>query len=111
MLRLASWRASRFGLSGELIHPLHNRPRPARECVEALLSHTRDALSDTGDLTFVADTVARILGEGNGADRQMAVFSRTGDLHNVILDAMNTPNLRPSPAERRYPVGLNRKGT
>ncbi|WP_457965030.1 glutamate--cysteine ligase [Arthrobacter sp. D1-29] len=111
MLRLASWRASRFGLSGDLIHPVHNRPSPARECVEALLSHTRDALSDAGDLTFVTDTVARILAEGNGAERQMAVFSRTGNLRNVVLDAMNTPTLRPSPAERRYPVGLNREGT
>jgi carboxylate-amine ligase len=111
MLRLASWRASRFGLSGDLIHPVHNRPRPARECEEALLSHTRDALSDSGDLTFVADTVARILAEGNGANRQMAVFRRTGNLHDVIVDAMNAPNLRPSPAERCYPVGQNREGT
>ncbi|MDJ0356292.1 glutamate--cysteine ligase [Paenarthrobacter sp. PH39-S1] len=53
MLRLASWRASRFALADSLIHPLENRPRPAKACVSALMDHVRPVLTETGDLARV----------------------------------------------------------
>jgi carboxylate-amine ligase len=87
MLRLASWRASRFGLENDLIHPLDNRPGQAESAVTALLAHTRPVLTESGDYDAVAHTVQQILRTGTGADRQRSVMRRTGSLRHIILDA------------------------
>jgi carboxylate-amine ligase len=87
LLRLASWRASRFGLADDLIHPGLNRPRPARECIDALLLHAAPALALAGDEAVVDDAVHRILASGTGADRQRTVMTTTGDHRKVLLDA------------------------
>ncbi|HSN35188.1 MAG TPA: glutamate--cysteine ligase [Arthrobacter sp.] len=87
MIRLASWRASRFGLQDALIHPTLNRPRPAKACVRALLDHIGPALTDTGDRTLVEGTVEQILAGGTGACRQRTVFDSSGNFRKVLLDA------------------------
>ncbi|TLM72630.1 glutamate--cysteine ligase [Pseudarthrobacter sp. NamB4] len=87
MLRLASWRASRYGIEDDLIHPELNRPRPAKESVEALLNHVEPALSETGDRTLVERTVRQILASGTGASRQRTIMNSGGNLRKVILDA------------------------
>jgi carboxylate-amine ligase len=87
MLRLASWRASRFGLENDLIHPHDNRPGQAESAVTALLAHTRPVLTESGDYDAVAHTIQQILHTGTGADRQRSVMRRTGSLRHIILDA------------------------
>jgi carboxylate-amine ligase len=87
MLRLASWRASRFGLDDDLIHPIENRPRPSESCVKALMGHVRPVLTETGDLSPVEETIAHLFSNGTGAHRQRTVLRRTGNLQHVILDA------------------------
>lgn len=87
MLRLASWRASRYGVEDDLIHPTLNRPRPAEECVDALLEHIRPALTEAGEMTLVEKNVRQILAKGTGASRQRAVMSSAGNFRKVILDA------------------------
>lgn len=87
-LRLASWRAGRSGLTGDLVHPLTWRPAPARTVLGALLDHTADALADTGDLDFVRDRLDEVLSRGNGARRQLDTFARTGDPRAVVADAV-----------------------
>lgn len=87
MIRLASWRASRFGIQDALIHPLLNRPRSAQECVRALLDHTGPALTETGDRTLVEETIRQILANGTGAHRQRTVFDSSGNFRKVIVDA------------------------
>ena len=87
MIRLASWRASRFGLQDALIHPILNRPRPAKACVRALLDHIGPALTETGDRTLVEGTVEQILASGTGACRQRTVFDSSGHFRKVLLDA------------------------
>lgn len=87
MLRLASWRASRFGANDDLIHPVRNRPMSAEECVESLMDHVRPVLAEYGDLAVVEETVAQILAEGTGADRQRAIMFRTRNLRDVVFDA------------------------
>jgi carboxylate-amine ligase len=87
MLRLASWRASRFALDDDLIHPLQNRPQPATSSMDALVSHIRPVLDETGDLPWVQDVLHQILRTGTGARRQRAVMRRTGSFRHVILDA------------------------
>ncbi|MEW1810307.1 glutamate--cysteine ligase [Pseudarthrobacter phenanthrenivorans] len=87
LLRLAGWKASRWGLRGELLDPHTHRPAPALAVVNALLNHVRQALADMGDLQRVEEQVDRLLAEGTGAVRQMEVLHRTGDLERVVADA------------------------
>ncbi|MGN8129649.1 glutamate--cysteine ligase 2 [Arthrobacter sp. RC1.1 241] len=87
LLRLAAWKASRWGLRGELLDPRTHRPAPALAVVNALLNHVHQALVDMGDLQRVEEQVDRLLAEGTGAVRQMEVLHRTGDLERVVEDA------------------------
>ena len=43
-----------------------------------MLDRAAPALEALGDLPFAAATLQRVLREGNGADRQRAVYARTG---------------------------------
>ncbi|MGX5714938.1 carboxylate-amine ligase [Arthrobacter sp. MAHUQ-56] len=87
LLRLAGWKASRWGLRGELLDPHTHRPAPALAVVNLLLNHIRDALADIGDLERVEELVDRTLSRGTGAARQLEVLHRTGDLEDVVADA------------------------
>jgi carboxylate-amine ligase len=89
---LASWRASRFGIEDDLIHPEMNRPQPAEACVEALLDHLRPVLNETGDWTLVEETVGQIMANGTGARRQRTVMNSAGNFRRVLLDAAARTN-------------------
>jgi carboxylate-amine ligase len=71
-LRVASWRAARTGLTGDLLHPFTGRPAPAAAVVGALLEHVSPALEKAGDLDRVTARVDAVLAEGTGADAQRA---------------------------------------
>ena len=88
LLRLASWRAGRSGLAGELVHPVTGRPEPAADVVRALLDHAAPALAAGGDLEAATELTARLLARGNGAAIQRAVHEETGDLSAVVRDAV-----------------------
>ncbi|MDG9705991.1 glutamate--cysteine ligase [Streptomyces sp. DH37] len=89
LLRLAGWRASRSGLTGDLVHPATFRPAPAETVVGALLDHVGPALSDAGDLTLVKEGVEELFRRGNGAAVQRAVLTETGgDLSAVVAEAV-----------------------
>ncbi|MGY1722336.1 carboxylate-amine ligase [Blastococcus sp. SYSU DS0533] len=88
VLRLAGWRASRSGLSGELVHPRTGRPAPAGDVLADLLEHVRPALADAGDEQRVRDGVAALLTRGTGADLQRQVHRETGDLAAVVRAAV-----------------------
>ncbi|WP_200304136.1 glutamate--cysteine ligase 2 [Streptomyces adelaidensis] len=84
MLRLATWRAARSGLSETLLDPATMRPRPAVEVIRALLDHVGDALSENGDADRAREAVAELMGRGNGARVQREVLERTGSLRDVV---------------------------
>lgn len=88
VLRLASWRAGRSGLGGELVHPPTGRPAPAADVLRALVDHVRPALADAGDDARVADGVTALLRRGTGADRQRQVHRETRDLAAVVRAAV-----------------------
>jgi carboxylate-amine ligase len=90
MLRLAEWRASRFGLEGELLDPRTWRPAPAADVLEALVGHVTPALEECGDLHLVRELLDALLRRGTGARRQRAVLTRTGNLAEVVRDAVHT---------------------
>jgi carboxylate-amine ligase len=86
MIRLATWQAGRYGVGGDLLDPETLAPRPAAEVVADLIEHVRPTLADTGDEVFVEHQLGEVLRRGNGADRQRAVFTRTGQLADVVAD-------------------------
>ncbi|WP_338900074.1 glutamate--cysteine ligase [Streptomyces sp. TG1A-60] len=84
LLRLATWRAARSGMSENLLDPSTMRPRPALEVIHALLDHVEQALVDNGDADRARAAVAELTGRGNGARVQREVMERTGSLREVV---------------------------
>jgi carboxylate-amine ligase len=82
--RLASWRAARWGLTEELLHPATMRRMPAETVVRALLEHVEDALADSGDLDRARETCDVLLRGGSGDQVQRALMERTGSLRDVV---------------------------
>ncbi len=88
LLRLATWRAARSGLDGELIHPATMRPAPAEAVVRALFDHVRDALEDAGDILPAQESLTTLLKTGNGAHIQRQLLQRTGSLQGVVTECV-----------------------
>src|SRR4051795_9014635 len=86
LLRVAGWRAARFGMAGTLVHPVEARLVPAREAFDAMVAHVRPALEGAGDLPRVAESFERLMARGTGATRQREVFEGTRDLGAVVAD-------------------------
>ncbi|MBA2448764.1 MAG: carboxylate-amine ligase [Chloroflexi bacterium] len=78
------WRAMRYGLDGNLIDLATERERPARELIGELIEDfLADAIDELGTRSEIAYAY-RIMDEGTSADRQLATYQRTGDLHAVV---------------------------
>ncbi len=86
LLRVASWRAARFGLGADLVHPQGMELVPAREVFEAAVDLTRDALTEAGDLDLVVGSFERLLARGTGSTRQRQVYEESHDLVAVVDD-------------------------
>lgn len=89
-LRLASWQASKFGVAGELVHPLLNTPCRASAAVDALLEHTRPVLAQSGEQVPVERAVERILRYGSGAQCQRRAMARSGNRLSVVAAAVES---------------------
>lgn len=85
----ASWRAARFGMTGELLD-LRDGVRlvPAWDLVGDLLAYLGPALSSLGDRTFAEEGLERIRDRGTGADLQRRVLEETGSL-DAVVDAVS----------------------
>lgn len=77
------WRASRYGLDGNLIDFGKEMEVNARALIYELLDFVDDVLDDLGTRQVVENT-ANILTNGTGADKQLRVFERTGSLPAVV---------------------------
>jgi glutamate---cysteine ligase / carboxylate-amine ligase len=86
LLRAAGWRASRYGVSGDLVHPLTWDVVPAADALRALVEHVGPALDAAGDAARVEDGLERLSATGNGARRQHAARERSDDLQGVVDD-------------------------
>src|SRR3954447_11254216 len=95
VLRVATWRAGRSGLTGDLVHPLTGRPAPAADVLGALLDHVRPALADAGDEERVTEGLSALLRRGTDADLQRRVHEETGDLAAVVRAAVAVTAGRP----------------
>ena len=86
LLQVAGWRAARFGVAADLVHPQRLELVSAREVFEATVELTRDALIEAGDLDRVVDSFERVMARGTGSTRQRQVFEETHDLAAVVED-------------------------
>jgi carboxylate-amine ligase len=90
IVRQNQWRAARFGLGAELIEARSGRSATAREVAKDLavrLGGLAKALGCVAELGLV-----RVMADGpSGAERQLAVFERTGDLTEVVRREMIEP--------------------
>jgi carboxylate-amine ligase len=89
LLRAATWRAARSGLTGDLVSPLTGRPMPAAEVVGQLVEHTRHALAAAGDLEWVERQVSTVLRRGNGAIQQLGWRAEGADDDEVVRRAVD----------------------
>ena len=101
VLQAARWRASRYGLDGELVDAFSLRSRPAGECVTALLDRVRPDLEEHREWDEVRALVDWVLAAGNGATRQRAVAERTGSLRSVVDFAAEETRRGAEPATTR----------
>ena len=85
-LRVAAWRAARFGLEGDLMHPVTGAVVPASRALTSLVDHIGEALADAGDLDLVERGLERLLVMGGGASHQRHVAAGTGRLEDVVAD-------------------------
>jgi carboxylate-amine ligase len=77
------WRAARYGIDGRLIDFGKRKEVPMRDLAGELLEFVDDVVDELGS-RHALEYVHRILDEGTSADRQLAVFRRTGDLKQVV---------------------------
>lgn len=88
VLRLATWRASRSGLDGVLVHPTTQRPAPAADVLRSLVEYLTPALDGAGELTTVLDLLDGLVARTNGARQQRAVHRGRQQLTDVVAHAI-----------------------
>ena len=77
------WRASRYGIDGKLIDFGIEEEVRTRTLILELLDFIDDVVDELGSREYI-NKVHKILENGTGADRQLAVFEQTNDLNKVV---------------------------
>lgn len=77
------WRASRYGLDGRLIDFGIQHEKDTRDLIRELLEFIDDVVDELGSRHAI-QYVHKILHEGTGADRQLAIFAHTSSLERVV---------------------------
>jgi carboxylate-amine ligase len=78
------WRAVRYGLDGKLIDFGKETELPARHLIREIIEwFIADVIDELGSRAEV-EYAYHILEEGSSADRQLATFQKTGNLHDVV---------------------------
>jgi glutamate---cysteine ligase / carboxylate-amine ligase len=80
------WRAVRYGLNGKLIDFGQQVEKPARELIRELIEwFIGDVIDELGSRKAV-EYAYTIMENGNSADRQLAVFERSGGDFKAVVD-------------------------
>jgi carboxylate-amine ligase len=93
------WRAARYGLDGKLIDFGRKCEMDERELLHEMLEFIAPEADELGTRREMAH-IERIMREGTGADRQLAVWERTHDIKAVVdhIVAETYEGLRVEPA-------------
>jgi glutamate---cysteine ligase / carboxylate-amine ligase len=77
------WRASRYGLDGKMIDFGRKCEMDERELLHEMLEFIAPEIDELGSHGELAH-IERIMREGTGADRQLAVWEQTQDMKKVV---------------------------
>ncbi len=77
------WRAARYGIDGKLIDFGKETEVEERSLLSELLEFVRSEVDEFGTQREIAH-IERILSEGTGADRQLAIWKQTRDMKAVV---------------------------
>ena len=77
------WRAARYGISGKLIDFGKEEEVSTKDLIYELLEFVDDVVDELGS-RHELKYIEKILEQGNGADRQLAIYAKTGDLKDVV---------------------------
>ncbi len=77
------WRATRYGITGKLIDFGREAEVETRSLIHELLEFVSTEVDELGSRREM-EHVERILREGTGADRQLAVYEKTNDMKAVV---------------------------
>ena len=77
------WRAARYGTAGKLIDFGRKTELDEHELLDEMLSFVEREMDELGNQAEMAH-IERIMSEGTGADRQLAIWERTHDLKAVV---------------------------
>ena len=88
LLRGAGWRASRSGLSGDLVDVVRGTAVPALDLVARLVDHVRPALRANGDLAARRGVAGAAGLPRHGRGPAACVPPRRGLLADVVADAV-----------------------
>ena len=84
IFRENKWRAIRHGLNGDLIQPKTNQMLSIRHHIFLWIEKLNPWIRQLGYDRYFA-TLEDILNYGNSSDRQLAVFQRSENLHDVVI--------------------------
>lgn len=102
MIEENKWRAVRFGLDGKLIDFGKQTELPARELIAEILQWFVDDVVDELGSRREVEYAFEIMRNGTSADRQLAIFDRTGDFKQVVdrVIAETAEGVRPEITKR-----------
>ncbi len=94
------WRAARYGIDGMLIDFGKQAEVPMRKLAIELLEFVDDVVDELGSREAL-NHLHTVLAQGTGADRQLEVYRRAGDL-NAVVDYLITETIKgtQSPVEQ-----------
>ncbi len=78
------WRASRYGVKGKLVDFGMEMEKDESLLIEELVEFVDDVVDDLGSRKYIEEGVKKILQNGTGADRQLAVWNKTHDIKKVV---------------------------
>jgi carboxylate-amine ligase len=84
LLKVAQWRAARYGIRGELIDVIAHRSLPAEAMIGKMLTFLQPALEASGDWGEIVSLVNETLRKGNGAMRQRAAYKQHRHMEDVV---------------------------
>lgn len=107
ILRQNRWRAARFGLGADLVDVRSGTVSPARDALKAMIVRLWGTAEALGCAHQLAQVWAGLDGSC-GAERQLAIFERTGDLAAVVRHTIggSTPDTGHPVAASHNPAGL-----
>ena len=96
------WRASRYGIDGKLIDFGRETEVETRSLLNELLAFVSTEVDELGSKKEM-EHIERIMREGTGADRQLAIWERTQDM-KAVVDQIVEETYQDLDMELRHPA-------